>query len=264
MRDRTDGTLIPRHPWYATLRGVTSVTSGVFAFFAFSQLPLAQTYAILFATPLLITLLAIPMLGERVGIHRGGAVVVGLVGVLIVLRPGSSPLMLGHLAALGAAISSSIGSVVVRKIGPDERPVVLMLYPMMLQVVGMGLVLPWTYRPMPVEHLGLTAVIALFSVLAGLLTIAAYRAAAAVVVAPMQYSQLLWAALYGWLFFNERIDFWTGVGAAVIVASGLYIVFREGRAEVSRTRPVLTNRGRLDAGPVPRAGFWPWRNGARG
>jgi uncharacterized membrane protein len=202
--------------------------------------------------------------GERVGIHRGGAVVVGLVGVLIVLRPGSSPLMLGHLAALGAAISSSIGSVVVRKIGPDERPVVLMLYPMMLQVVGMGLVLPWTYRPMPVEHLGLTAVIALFSVLAGLLTIAAYRAAAAVVVAPMQYSQLLWAALYGWLFFNERIDFWTGVGAAVIVASGLYIVFREGRAEVSRTRPVLTNRGRLDAGPVPRAGFWPWRNGARG
>lgn len=263
MRDRTDGTLIPRHPWYAALRGVTTVASGVFAFFAFSQLPMAQTYAILFATPLLITLLAIPMLGEKVGIRRGLAVLVGLLGVLIVLRPGTSTLGAGHLAALTASVSSAIGSVVVRKIGPDERPVVLMLYPMMLQVLGMGLALPFAYVPMPVEHLGMTAVIALFSVLAGLLTIAAYRTAPAVVVAPMQYSQLLWAAFYGWLFFGEGIDLWTAVGAGVIVASGLYIVFREGTSAASRNRPVLTNRGRLDAGPVPRAGFWPWRMGGR-
>ena len=132
-----------------------------------------------------------------------------------------------------------------------------MLYPMMLQVSGMGLALPWAYHPMPVEHLGLTAVIALFSVMAGLLIIAAYRTAPAVVVAPMQYSQLLWAAFYGWLFFDEGIDLWTGVGAAVIVGSGLYIVFREGTGSVSRTRPVTENGGRLEAGPVPRAGFEP-------
>lgn len=261
MRDRTDGTLIPRHPWWSALRGITAVGSGVFAFFAFSKLPMAQTYAILFATPLLITILAIPMLGERVGLRRGLAVLAGLIGVLIVLRPGSAPLSLGHLAALSAAVCSSVSSVVVRKIGSDERSVVLMLYPMMVQVIGMGLLLPWFYAPMPVAHLGIAAVIAVFSVIAGLLTIAAYRQATAVVVAPMQYSQLLWAALYGWLFFHEAIDLWTGVGAAVIVASGLYIVLREGTPSVSQNRPVLETRSRMETGTQPRISSWLRRRG---
>lgn len=259
MRDKTDGTLIPRHPWWSALRAVTAVSSGVFGFFAFAQLPMAQTYAILFATPLLITLLAIPMLGERVGLRRGLAVGVGMVGVLIVLRPGSTPLALGHLAALAGAVSGSFSSLIVRKIGAEERSVVLMLYPMMLQVMGMGLLMPWYYTPMPVAHLGMAAVISVLSVLAGLLSIAAYRAASAVVVAPMQYSQLIWAVIFGWLFFKESVDLWTGVGAAVIVASGLYIVAREGRPEVSQNRPVLQNRSRLDAGPVLRLGGLAWR-----
>lgn len=256
MRDKTDGNLIPRHPWWSALRGVTSVCSVVFGFFAFSRLPMAQTYAILFATPMLITLLAIPMLGEKVGLRRGLAVVVGMIGVLIVLRPGSAPLSLGHLAALAGAVAGAMSSIIVRKIGSDERSVVLMLYPMMLQVLGMGLLMPWHYVPMPFEHLALNALIALFNVLAGLLIIAAYRRAPAVVAAPMQYSQLLWAAFYGWLFFAETIDLWTGAGAAVIVASGVYIVLREGMPQVSQNRPVSQNRWRLDAGPILRIGLW--------
>jgi S-adenosylmethionine uptake transporter len=139
MGDRRESTLIPRHPWWSALRSVAAVSTGVMGFFAFSQLPMATCYAIFFAMPLLITLMAIPMLGEKVGIRRGIAVLVGLVGVIIVLRPGAGDsFSIGHLAALGAAVTGALTSVIVRKIGQEERSVVLMLYPMVLTFFAMG------------------------------------------------------------------------------------------------------------------------------
>lgn len=252
MNDRTDGHLRPVHPWWMALRTFGTVVTGVTAFYAFSVLPLAQTYAILFATPLLITLLAIPILGEKVGIRRGLAVVVGLIGVLIVLRPGDADLSLGHAAALAAAVCSSLSSVVVRKIGAEERSVVLLLYPMVANFIVLGLALPFVYQPMPVLHLGMLGIIAAFGFVATLLTIAAYRRAEAVIVAPMQYSQMIWAIFYGYLIFNEAPDRFTLVGAAVIIASGLYIVMREGQAKVSENRPVLESRSRPETGIMPR------------
>jgi S-adenosylmethionine uptake transporter len=252
MSDRTDGTLIPRHPWWSLIRALTAVSTGAAGFYAFSVLPLAQTYAILFAMPLLITLLAIPMLGEKVGIRRGLAVLVGLCGVLIVLRPGSAELSLGHLAALGAAVTGSLNSLIVRKIGGAERSAVLMLWPMMASVLVTGATMPFVYVPMPIEHLMLMGVIAGLGFIASLLVIAAYRAAPAVIVAPMQYSQIIWAALYGALFFDEHPDAWTIAGTAVIIASGIYIVLREGKGSVSRNTPVLANKSRPETGLMPR------------
>ncbi len=252
MRDPTDGTLIPRHPWWTALRTGSAVITGICAFYAFSVLPLAQTYAILFAAPLLITILSIPILGERVGIRRGLAVLVGLIGVLIVLRPGTAPLSLGHAAALAAAVFSSLASVIVRKIGSDERSVVLLLYPMVANFLLLGAALPFVYRPMPMAHLGLAGVIAAFGFIASLFIISAYRTAPAVVVAPMQYSQILWAAVYGALFFAETPDRTTVLGAAVIIASGCYIVLREGRSKVSRNTPVLQTKSRPETGLMPR------------
>ena len=257
MGDRRDGTLIPAHPWWSALRSVSAVATGVMGFFAFSQLPLAQCYAIFFAMPLLITLMAIPMLGEKVGIRRGVAVVVGLCGVLIVLRPGAGDeYSIGHLAAIGAAVTGAMTSVIVRKIGSEERSVVLMLYPMVLTFVAMGAIMPFVYVPMSVSHLGLTAVMAFLGMLGALGIIAAYRSAPAVIVAPMQYSQIIWAALYGWLFFNESVDLYTAVGSAVIIASGIYIVLREGTPLVSQNRPVLESRSRMDTGTQPRISSW--------
>lgn len=257
MGDRRDGTLIPRHPWWTALRTVAAMVTGVMGFFAFSKLPLATCYAIFFAMPLLITLMAIPILGEKVGIRRGIAVLVGLVGVIIVLRPGGGEgFGIGHLAALGAAITGALTSVIVRKIGSDERSVVLMLYPMVLSFFVMGLMMPFVYVPMPVEHLALTAVMAFLGMIGALGIIAAYRIAPAVIVAPMQYSQIIWAALYGWLFFDESVDFYTWVGTAVIVASGIYIVLREQAPSVSQNRPVTESRTRFDYGTMPRISSW--------
>ena len=252
IRDRSDGNLRPRHPWWTALRTGASVVTGVSAFYAFSVLPLAQTYAILFAAPLLITLLAIPILGEKVGIRRGIAIVVGLLGVMVVLRPGDADLSLGHAAALTAAVCSSLASVIVRKIGTDERAAVLLLYPMLANFIILGAALPLVYHPMPIQHLGMMGIIALFGFVAMLFIIQAYRRAEAVVVAPMQYSQMIWATVYGALIFDESPDVFTIAGSAIIMASGLYIVLREGTKRVSSNTPVLRTQARPDTGLLPR------------
>lgn len=254
MRDATPGTLLPRHPWWMAARTVAATATGVSAFYAFSVLPLAQTYTILFAMPLLITILSIPVLGETVRLRRWIAVLVGLAGVIIVLQPGSAPLGLGHAAALVAAVGGSVASIVVRKIGQDERKVVLLIYPMCANFAVMGCALPFVYREMPIEHFGMLAVIALFAWIAGRLIVEAYQAGEAVIVAPMQYSQILWATGFGILFFGERPSLNTMIGAAVIIGSGLYIVLRESSSDASETTPVLRTRSRVETGTSLRIG----------
>lgn len=263
INDRSDGNLRPVHPWWTALRTAAAVATGVSAFYAFSVLPLAETYAILFAAPLLITVLAIPILGERVGLRRGLAVLVGLVGVLVVLRPDGAALSFGHAAALTAAVCSSLASVIVRKIGKEERSAVLLIYPMVANFLLLGAALPFVYKPMPIEHLGMIGIISLFGFVAMLFVIAAYRAAEAAIVAPMQYSQMIWAAIFGALIFDEIPDRMTLIGAAVIIASGLYIVMREQVALVSRNTPVLQTQLRPDTGIWPRVSTQMGHSGRR-
>ncbi|MFM2365947.1 MAG: hypothetical protein RIR95_555 [Pseudomonadota bacterium] len=256
MSDRTDGNLIPKHPYWTAIRTTTAVLNGVAGFYAFSVLPMAQCYAIFFAMPILITLLAIPILGEKVGLHRGMAIIVGLLGVLIVLRPGQVPLGLGHVAALAAASLGAMTSVIVRKIGHDERSVVLMLYPMVANFLVMACALPFVYVAVPIDHMGLMGAMSLLGLLGGILIIAAYRRAPAIIVAPMQYSQIVWAIIFGFFIFGEKVDMWTGVGTAVIIIAGIYIVLREDTPSVSKNRPVLETRSRFDTGTVPRISLW--------
>lgn len=253
LNDSRDGNLRPRHPYWTALRTLCTVITGVSAFYAFSTLPLAQVYAILFASPLLITILAIPILGEKVRFRRWAAVIVGLAGVLVVLRPGQADLGYGHLAALTAAVSGATASIVVRKIGQDERSVVLLLFPMVGNFLAMGAALPFVYLPMPLGDLALAVVIALLGMTGSFLVIQAYRAGEAVVVAPMQYSQILWAIAYGYLLFDETLDRPTLIGASIVIGSGLYIVFREGRSTASVNRPVLETRGRNETVTTPRS-----------
>ncbi|PWR01899.1 EamA/RhaT family transporter [Meridianimarinicoccus roseus] len=251
-RSRTHGHLRPRHPWWSLARAIAAIVTGFCAFTAFSLLPLAQTYALLFATPLLITVLSIPVLGEKVGVHRWAAVVVGLCGVLVVLRPNAVPLSAGHLAGLMAAAGSATASIIVRKIGQEERSSVLILYPLLGNVLVMGALLPAVYKPMPLEHLGALAAIAVLSIIATSFIIFAYRTGEAAVVAPMQYSQIVWATLFGWLIFAEVPDLPTLLGAGIVIASGMYIVARESGARATDNQPVLSTRTRHETGTYPR------------
>ncbi len=244
IKDAQPGHLRPANPGWVALRTVAATMTGLSVFYAFTVLPLAQTYAILFAAPLLITVLSIPMLGEQVGWRRWMAVIAGLVGVLVVLRPGGADLSLGHAAALMSAAGNAVASVILRRIGQQERPIVIMLYPMLTNFVLMACVLLFVYRPVEIEHLGLMGVISVMGFVAGLILIASYKLAEAAIVAPMQYSQIIWASIFGYFIFGESLDVYTGVGAAIIIASGLYIVFRESRTSASEHTPVLRTRSR--------------------
>ena len=252
LRERNADNLFPKHPWWSLLRVFATVTTGISAFYAFSVLPLAQTYAFLFGMPLLITVLSVPMLGERVGIHRGGAVILGLVGVLVVLRPGYVELGLGHAAGLMAAVGAAIASLIVRKIGNDERSTVLMIYPMFANLLLMAVLLPSSYVPMPLFDLGVVATMGILASIASLCIILAYKNCEASVVAPMHYSQMIWAIIYGYFFFSELPDKFTLIGACIIISSGLYVLLRESRIKVSNNKPVLRNRSRAETGTMPR------------
>jgi S-adenosylmethionine uptake transporter len=251
MGDQREGTLIPRKPATTLLRSGLVVLNVLCGFYAFSALPLSEAYPIFFSSPLLITLFAIPILGEKVGLHRGIAILVGLIGVVVVLRPGQTALNLGHMAAIAASVIFAISSILVRITGASERSVVIMLYPMIANFVVSGLALPFVYIPMPIEHLGLIAAMSTLGFIAGLLSIAAYRRAEAAIIAPMQYSQIIWASVYGALIFHESHDFWTVVGTGIIIASGVYIVMREG-TPASKTKPVTEARTDFDMGLMPR------------
>lgn len=253
--DKTEGHLRPMHPWWTALRTGAAVTAGASGIYAFSTLPLSQVYAILFTVPLLITLLSIPILGEKIHFQRAAAVVVGLAGVIIVVQPGSAHLGLGHAAAMVAAIGSSLASVIIRKIGSDERSIVLLIYPMLASFIIMGIILPFVYVPMPIGDIGGVAAVAVLGVIAMSLMIAAYNHAEAVVVAPMQYSQILWATGFGYFLFGEKPPLTTAVGAAIIIASGLFILVRESRGAKSINQPVLkTTDHRFGMAIRPRIG----------
>jgi len=230
MADPAAASLRPVRPGLMALRCAIVVLNGICGTYAFATLPLAQCYAIFFTMPIFITLLSALLLGERIDGPRGVAVVAGLVGVVVALDPGSSALQWGHAVALTGAVFGAANYVIIRLSGGVERTVVMILYPIMLQLVVAAVVLPFVYVAMPFLDLGLTAVMAATAFVGYLAVIAAYRHAPGIVVAPMQYSQILWAAVLGALLFDEAMSLRTMAGVVVIIAAGVVIVTRPDRA----------------------------------
>jgi len=240
--------LRPRLPGLVALRCLFTVGSLMCVFYAFNTLPMTQVYSLLFSAPVLITLLSIFVLGEKVKMIRWIAILLGLSGILIVLRPGDVDLSLGHLAALAAAACVAFTSVITRKIGAREHSVTLLLYPMLANVIVSGALVMLVYQPMPGDALLKICGIGLLSVIGQMLMINAYRSCEAQYIAPMQYSQMLWAIAYGALIFNESIDRNVVLGSTIIVISGLLFIWRELVASV--TQPVLRTRNlRATGGP---------------
>jgi S-adenosylmethionine uptake transporter len=227
MADPTPGPLRPVLPGWMLLRSVVVVVNGILGTYAFANLPLAQAYAIFFTMPIFITLLSALFLGEKIDVWRGFAVVVGLAGVLVALDPGRAALEWAHAAALAGAVVGAGNYVIIRKTGGRERTVVMILYPLMVQLVVAALVLPFVYTPMPFRDLALTAIMASAAFAGYFAIIAAYRCAPGIVVAPMQYSQIIWAAVFGAVLFDETMSGQTVVGVMVIIAAGIIIVARQ-------------------------------------
>ncbi|HEX6143194.1 MAG TPA: DMT family transporter [Geminicoccaceae bacterium] len=216
-----------RRPGLQLLRGLASTLAATAAFFAFSRIPLADAYAIIFTTPLLVTLLSVPFLGEVVGWRRTAAVVVGFMGVMIMLQPGQGELGAGNLAALIAAFGAATGIIVMRKLATSESTVSIALYSNLTVVIALGLPLP-AYGVMPTAaDLGLFLLSGGLGSAALLLLISAYRLAPAALVAPLQYSQMIWGVLLGILIFGDLPGLHVLIGGAIVAASGLFTLYRQ-------------------------------------
>lgn len=243
--------LHPKNFWLVFFRALFMVGGLVFAFLAFSLVPLVQAYVLLFTTPVLISLLAIPFLGEKIHATRGISIVMGLIGVIVVLRPTPDNFNLGHLCGIAAALSNSAAAIISRKIGNLEHSATLILTPLILNILVSGGMLYFVYIPMPLGDLALMFLIGILGLLAQLAILWGYRIAPAAVVAPMQYSQMIWAILFGYLFFSESIDRVAMLGVVITVLSGVMIVWRE--SQVSDNQPVLSTRNMRAGvtGPMP-------------
>jgi S-adenosylmethionine uptake transporter len=231
--------LLPVLPGWTAFRIVVTLLNGTLGAYAFTVLPLAECYAVFFLMPLLISGFAVPFLGEQMDLPRGIAIVAGLVGVAVALQPGVTPLNLGHLAAMASACLGACNYIVIRKTSGIERPGVMLLYPMAAQCVVLAVAMVWLWQPMSAGAVGMTFVMALQLLVGGLLILTAYRLAPVIVVSPMQYSQIIWAAVIGWLIFGEKIDRMTGLGIGIIIASGLFLLSRSG-AQTAQVEPDLT------------------------
>ena len=209
------------------LRGTLGTLGGLLAFYAFSRLPLADAYAIIFATPLLITALSVPILGEAVGWRRWCAVLVGFAGVLVMLRPGIAPVGPGSLAALGAACASACAILLVRKLSVTETTASIAFYSNLTAATLIAATFSPTFTLPSFHDLMLMAVSGLLGGSALLILIAAYRRTPAALVAPFQYTQMLWAIVLGALFWGDLPETAMLLGASIVAASGLFILYRE-------------------------------------
>lgn len=223
--------LWPQLPGLTAIRVVISILGSGFVTYTFTHLPLAQCYAIFFTMPLMITLIAWPMLGEPIDPLRGLIILVGFGGVLIALQPGSTSFQLAHLTAICGAATGALNSVLLRKIGHRETAGVMLLYPTAFSALGAGLIMPFVWQPLSGHDLQIGLQMGLLGTLGGLLIIAAYRVAPSIVVAPMQYSQIFWASILGFLFFGEVPGEMTAIGIGVIIAAGMALLFVAGRSQ---------------------------------
>ena len=221
------------HVW----RAVVGLGTMLLAFTALAYLPLAESTTIGFAAPLFAVILSALVLKERVGPHRWGAVLLGFLGVLLVMRPGGTELPpLGLALALGAACGVGVVTIVIRQIGSTEHPQTTVLWFTSLSMLTLAALMPFHARAHEPYSWGVLAALGLFGGFGQLFLTASLRFAPVSVVVPFDYAQLLWAVLLGWLIFGDHPPATTWGGAAVIILSGLYTLYREHKLGRERAR----------------------------
>jgi len=239
----------PANPALLITRAILHVGALCFGFYAFSVLPMVQAYVILFCTPLIISVLAIFFLGEKIALARWAAIATGLAGVIVVLRPSVDTIQIGHLAALAAAFCSGATAVISRKISASENMATMILFPLLATIIVSGSALYFVYKPMPLNDMALMFLVGALGLLGQYSVLTGFKMAPAAYVGPMQYSQIVWAILFGYIFFNESIDRWVIIGSLITVLSGVAIIWRE-RAVSKVQANLKTRNARMVGAPM--------------
>src|SRR4029079_17429558 len=215
-------------------RGAMSVLMLTCFIYAVRALPLADAYSIFFVSPLLITALSVPLLGEHVDARRWAAIAVGLLGVLVVLRPtGAGALTLAGLAALIAAACYSLSAITMRVLGRTDTTGSMMFWFTLIVALGAGALAAPRWLPLRPEHWPVLAVVAVTGALGQYAVTEAFRRGEASVWAPFEYSAIAMGVSLDWVLWSTRPQARMLAGAAIVIAAGLYLIYRE------RSRPRL-------------------------
>jgi len=229
-------------PWLQLGRSALLITCTVLNVIALKYLQLDQTVSILFATPLMVALFAGPMLGEWVGPRRWVAIGVGFLGVLVVTRPGLGGIHPAAALSFIGTVLYAIYSITTRVLSRSDSTETTLFYSNIVGVLATSIILPyhWT-TPRDIFVVLAMFCIGAFGAFGHFLLIAAHRLAPASVLAPFIYSELVWMILLGYLAFNDVPNQWTLIGAAIVIASGFYLLYHErrvrGRSDRTNPRP---------------------------
>ncbi|SMQ66413.1 Permease of the drug/metabolite transporter (DMT) superfamily [Devosia lucknowensis] len=217
------------HPWLVHLRCTTAILGTACVMYAFTHIAFADVYAIGFTTPVIVTVLSVFFLRETVTPQRWLLLLLCFLGVVLVIRPGMRELEPGHVVIMIGAALGAVTTIVLRHVAPRERRVSLVGLQVLYSAIFNGLLMIPTFVIPTPEQLAIFAGIGLLGGLGGLMLIAATKRTPANLVAPVQYSQLIWAILFGALFFGEYPDWISIVGMVVVVGAGLLNVLSERR-----------------------------------
>lgn len=218
-----------RAPGLQLARGLAMVAATWLMFLSLRLLPMAETYAIAFLSPVFVALFAGLLLHERVDRHRWLAALGGFLGVLVVIRPGSGLFGLAALAPVGMALTFAGYQLITRLLGSRDPPTVTMLWSAATGTLLSALVLPWNWRWPDAQGWALMATMGLVGLFGQLAMIRAFAFGPASSISPFIYTQIVWAVLFGFLVFGDLPDVWTLTGAAIVVAAGLHLFRIEAR-----------------------------------
>jgi drug/metabolite transporter (DMT)-like permease len=223
---------VTRHPVFQLVRSLMLLGSTAFNFAALRHIGLATAATINFTAPLIVALLAVPVLGERVGARRWGAILVGFAGVLVVVQPGADVAQIGSLFSLGTAACYALYQVLTRRVAAADPPETTVGYSALAGTVLTSAIVPvaWT-TPTSAFAAALILSMGLTGGLGHYFVARAYLWAPASVVSPFNYIQLLGAAATGYLIFGDVPGLTLWLGAALIIGSGLFVAYTESRRE---------------------------------
>jgi drug/metabolite transporter (DMT)-like permease len=224
------GVLKTKRPVGHIVRATIGIVGMMCGFAALARIPLSEFTAIAFASPLFITALSAPVLGERVGPHRWTAVVIGFLGVLVMVKPDPVHLVgLGALLAVGQALGTAGAMLAIRQLGGTEPGATIVFYFTLAATCVGGVLTPFVWTQPDGELLVLLILTGLAGGLGQLLLTQAFKIAPAALIAPFEYVSLLWTGLLGYLIWQEMPTAATIVGGLIVIASGLYLLWRETR-----------------------------------
>ncbi len=220
------------------LRALLCVPQGLFCIYAFANLPLAKVYPLLFLSPLLSAFLAAFLLKEKADLYKIIPIFSGFLGVIVILRPGIIPITLPMFAAICSTFFFSLITITVRKMGDKEHMFAYAFYPVLVMImVTFAITLPQFIWPTP-KHLMVLAVTGAAAANGGMCISRGFSMARTSLVAPIHYIQIIWGAVFGYIFFGDLIDIYTAIGSAIIVGSGLFLIYKdkETSEEIRKTR----------------------------